>query len=40
MKIEREMFPDDDPITYFLFVTEDFTIQHLQDMVSGVETCL
>ena len=38
--IEREMFPDDYPITYYLFVTENFTIQHLLDMVSGVEICL
>ena len=37
--IEREMFPDDYPITYYLLVTEHFTIQHLLDMVSEVTTC-
>ena len=37
--IEREMFPDDYPITYYLLVTEHFTIQHLLDMVSEVKTC-
>ena len=33
VKIEREMFPDDHLITYYLLVTEDFTIEHLQEMV-------